>query len=60
MDNNLLETSDVHAYYSRNKEEDTQAFIPPLSKDKYTDEEIELLEEGIKKIDMTEALSLVG
>lgn len=53
-------TSSVHAYYSRDKEKDPQEFIAPLSKkNKYTTEEIDLLEKGIKKITIEEAMSLL-
>jgi len=52
--------SPAHAYYSRDREENPQELVPPLtSKNKYTDEEIELLENGIKKITLEDALSLM-
>lgn len=58
--NNQEELSPTHAYYSRNKEENPQEFDAPLTKNlKYTDEEIEMLENGIKKISLQEALSLL-
>jgi hypothetical protein len=59
MENNeLLKESPVHAYYSRDKEEDPQKFEPPLS-NKYSEPELEMLEKGIKRITLEETLSLL-
>lgn len=56
--NDSMHDSSVHAYYSRNKEEDPQEFIPPLA-NKYTESDIEMLEKGIKKITLEDALGLL-
>ena len=55
------EDSSVHAYYGRDKQENPQEFIAPLSKElKYTEEEIELLEDGIKRIPISEVNFLLS